>query len=174
MAVYRRYSKGKLTVKLRHSHSISGVSAALLLALVASPAAAHHSAAVFDMSKHVSMQGTVEKWLWANPHSWLYLRVVKADGTQEVWGFEAGSTGMLSRTGWNSADMKPGDKITVTAMPSRDGNHVGLLDHIQLADGRVLSSGAGAPPPGAGAPPGAPPPGAGAPPPGAADSPIPR
>ena len=113
------------------------------------------------MSKQISMRGTVEKWQWANPHSWLYVRVEKADGTQEVWGFEAGSTGMLARSGWNAADMKPGDKITVRAAPERTGNHIGLLSEVDLADGRVLKSGFGAPPPGAGGPPpGAPPPGA--------------
>ena len=99
------------------STRISGVLAALLLALAAIPAWAHHSAAPFDMTKSVSLQGTVEKWVWANPHSWLYIRVVKADGTQEIWGFEAGSTGMLARAGWNAADMKPGDKVTVTGGP---------------------------------------------------------
>jgi len=136
-----------------HSTRILGMSAALLLAAAAFPALAHHSAAVFDMTKTVSMQGTVEKWLWANPHSWLYLRVVKADGSQEVWGFEAGSTGMLARGGWNAADMKPGDKVTVSGAPDRSGTHVALMSEVQLATGRVLKMAAGAPPPGAGAPP---------------------
>jgi hypothetical protein len=135
---------------------ILSVAAAVLLSSVAIPASAHHSAAAFDMSKQISLQGTVEKWLWANPHSWLYVRVEKADGSQEVWGFEGGSTGMLARTGWNAADMKPGDKVTVTAAPERSGNHIGLLNQVQLASGRVLKGGAGAPPPGAA--PGAPPP----------------
>ena len=159
-------------MKLRCSTRISSVSAAFVLALAACPASAHHSASMFDMSKQVSLQGTVEKWLWANPHSWLYVRVVKADGSQEVWGFEAGSTGMLARTGWNAADMKPGDKITVSAAPARDGNHIGLLNEVQLASGRVLKAGFGAPPPGA---PGAGPAGLpGAPPAGAINGPPPR
>ena len=96
---------------------VLGVSTALLLAAVAIPASAHHSAAPFDLTKSVSLQGTVEKWNWANPHSWLYIRVVKADGSQEIWGLEAGSTGQLARSGWNAADMKPGDKVTVSAGP---------------------------------------------------------
>ena len=68
---------------------------------------------------------------------------------------------MLARSGWNAADMKPGDKVTVSAAPARNGNHVGLLTEVQLATGRVLSAAAGAPPPGRwcarlpGAPPGA-------------------
>jgi len=159
------------SMNLHCSARVSGLCAALLLAVTAPPASAHHSAAVFDMSKQASFRGTVEKWLWANPHSWLYVRVVKADGSQEVWGFEAGSTGMLARTGWNAADMKPGDKVTVSAAPARDGNHIGLLNEVQLATGRVLKAGFGAPPPGA---PGAGPAGPGAPPAGAASSPPPR
>lgn len=153
------------------STRLSGMAAALLLALAAGPGWAHHSAAPFDLTKSVSLQGTVEKWVWANPHSWLYIRVVKADGTQEVWGLEAGSTGMLARAGWNAADMKPGDKVTVRAAPERSGNHIGLLNQVQLASGRVLSAAAGLPPPGADGPP---PPGADGPPPGAPNAPSPR
>jgi hypothetical protein len=154
-----------MTMSVHCSTRISGVLAALLLALAVFPASAHHSAAPFDMAKHVSMQGTVEKWVWSNPHSWLYIRVVKSDGSQEVWGLEAGSTGMLARTGWGAYDMKPGDKVTVTFSPEREGKPIGLLSQVQLATGRLLTAGAGAPPPGAELPPGA-----GAPPYGAASS----
>ena len=128
---------------------MSCVAAALLLAAAAFPVSAHHSAAVFDMSKEISVQGTVEKWVWANPHSWLYIRVAKADGSQEIWGCEAGSTGMLARSGWNAADMKAGDKVTVSGAPERNGSHVVLMNKVQLPSGRVLSAGAGTPPPGA-------------------------
>jgi Family of unknown function (DUF6152) len=156
--------KGKSAMNVQCSTRISGVLAALLLALAAFPSSAHHSAAVFDMTKKISMHGTVEKWLWANPHSWLYLRVEKADGSQEVWAFEGGSTGMLARSGWNAADMKPGDKVTVSGSPDRSGSHIALMGEVQLATGRMLKAAAGAPPPGAGAPP----PG------GAIDAPSPR
>ena len=160
---------------MKYLTHLPALTASVLLASVAFPVSAHHSAAPFDMTKQVTMHGTVEKWLWANPHSWLYVRVENADGSQAVWGFEAGSTGMLAREGWNAADMKPGDKVTVTASPEREGNHIGLLNKVQLANGKVLGMGAGAPPPGA-LPPGAAPPGAppGAPPAGATNAPPPR
>ena len=128
---------------------ISGVSGAVLLVWATFPASAHHSAATFNMAKRVSVSGTVEKWIWGNPHSWLFIRAVKADGSQDIWAFEGGSAGMLARSGWSADDMKRGDKITVTAAPARDGNHVGLMDQVKLASGRALSSGFGTPPGGA-------------------------
>jgi len=124
--------------------------AASLLVATAIPAIAHHSAAPFDMTKKITISGTVEKWVWSNPHSWLYIRMIKPGGAQEIWGFEAGSAGMLSRSGWNSGDMKTGDKVTVTASPSRNGRPVGLISEVKLASGKVLGAGFGAPPPGAG------------------------
>jgi len=123
----------------------SGTTAALLIAMAGLPSMAHHSVAVFDQSKTIVFHGTAAKWLWANPHTWLYVRVNKNDGTQEVWGFEAGGTSMLINSGWNSADIKAGDEITVTAAPERDNQHIGLLEKVHLPDGRVLSSGFGAP-----------------------------
>lgn len=132
---------------------ISGVLAALLLVPAVFQASAHHSAAPFDMTKKITVVGTVEKWVWSNPHSWLYIRAAKADGSQEIWGFEAGSAGMLTRNGWNSADMKPGDKVAVTAAPSRNGKPVAWIFEVKLANGKVLGSGFGAPPPGLGSPP---------------------
>jgi Family of unknown function (DUF6152) len=140
-------------VKLRYFAPISALMAAATLAVALPPALAHHSAAPFDMSKTISVSGTVEKWVWSNPHSWLYLSVKKSDGTKQVWGFEAGSAGMMARNGWNSKDMKPGDKVTVTAFPARNGKPVGLVDKVKLSSGKVLGGGFGAPPPGATAPP---------------------
>lgn len=125
---------------------------ASLIVVAANPASAHHSAAPFDMTKKVVVSGTVEKWVWSNPHSWLYIRSVKPDGTQVIWGFEAGSAGMLARSGWNARDMKAGDKVTVTGFPSRNGKPIALVNEVKLPSGKVLGSGFGAPPPGLGGP----------------------
>jgi len=128
---------------------ISSVMAALALVPAAAtlPAWAHHSAAPFDLTKQVTLRGTVERWQWANPHAWLYLRVAKADGTSEIWGLEAGGTSGLTRAGWSASVMRPGDTVAVTVHPARNGNRVGLIERVQLANGRVLNQGAGGPPP---------------------------
>jgi hypothetical protein len=133
-------------VKVLNSIRVSAVVAASLLVTAAIPAIAHHSAAPFDMTKKITVSGTVEKWVWSNPHSWLYIRTTNANGGQDIWGFEAGSAGMLARNGWNSNDMKMGDKVVVTASPARtSGKNVGLISAIKLSNGKVLSDGAPVP-----------------------------
>jgi len=148
-----------------HYSARTSVVAALLLAWTAMPASAHHSPSAFDLTKQVTKTGTVEKLAWTNPHSWLYISVETANGSQEIWGFEMASTGMMIRNGWNAADMKPGDKVTVTGAPERNGVHVALLQQVQLPSGRVLRAGLGG---GVSPSASALPPDANAPPPGAA------
>jgi len=112
---------------------------ALCAAAVTGPAAAHHSFAMFDMGKTVAISGTVKDWVWANPHSWLYVTVQKPNGTTEDWGFEASSPNMMIRWGWNASDINVGDKVTVDTHPARDGKHVGSVYAVFLANGKVLA-----------------------------------
>jgi hypothetical protein len=147
--MFKDIRKEKSAMNVRCSTRISGLAAALLLASVVHPAWAHHSAAQFNLKKQISVHGTVEKWVWGNPHSWLFVLVVKPNGSQQVWAFEGGSTGLLANRGWHAEDMKRGDQVTVTAAPVRDGNRVGLLKKVKLANGRVLDAGIGTLPGGA-------------------------
>jgi len=102
-------------------------------------AAAHHSFAMFDNSKLMAIHGTVTKWVWANPHSWLYMDVVRADGSVEKWGFECSSPNMMIRWGWNADDIQRGDKITVDAHPAVNGQHIASAQTLFLPGGKVLS-----------------------------------
>lgn len=140
---------------------IFAAASALAVCLLGSaPAAqAHHAGANFDMTKQVIYKGAVKKWMWVNPHSWLYVEVKKADGTSELWGFEAGGPNMLSRTGWKASSLKPGDAVTVYAAPDRHGKRNAMLQRVIMSNGKVFNTGIPASPEGAG--PGAPPPGAG-------------
>jgi Family of unknown function (DUF6152) len=129
----------------------------LALGLFTSSAWAHHGGGTFDATKCFAFTGTVRQVAWANPHAWLYVQVQKGGGTTELWGFEFGTVGGLSRAGFRPSDFAIGTKVSVTAYSNRDvAKHTGSANRLILPDGRDVTGGgiagtapAGAPPPGA-------------------------
>lgn len=110
---------------------------AFLIALPV-PSFAHHSFAMFDRAKVVSLKGVVREFQWTNPHSWVQLVVKNDQGSAEEWSLEALSPNVLGRMGWKRNSIKPGDEITAYFNPTRDGSHGGNLVKIMLADGKVV------------------------------------
>ncbi len=109
------------------------------LALAASGGAlAHHSYSMFDRSKTTTIEGTVWTWEMINPHSFLWVVVMKPDGVTEKWGLEGAGVQMLQRAGVTKSAVKPGDKVSVDLHPLRDGRTGGQLVRVVLADGKVL------------------------------------
>jgi hypothetical protein len=88
---------------------------------VAVPALAHHSGAMFDDKKEVTVSGVVKEFQYTNPHSWLLVDVKAADGKVTTWGFEAEGPSTLLRAGIRKSDFAPGTPITITGNPMRDG-----------------------------------------------------
>jgi hypothetical protein len=115
--------------------ALCGVSVALA---VAAPASAHHSGSMFDRTKEVKFDATVKELQWTNPHAWLEVMVADASGKETQWSFEMGVPNSLARRGWSPRIVKPGDKVTVTGRPLKDGRPGGHLVSLALADGRVL------------------------------------
>ena len=100
--------------------------AAGLLA-VSQPAAAHHSFALFDTSKTVSLEGTVKKFDWTNPHSWITFEVLEPDRTVTEWMIELPSAATLARDRWNKNFLRPGEKLILRVNPLKDGRKGGVL-----------------------------------------------
>jgi uncharacterized protein DUF6152 len=112
---------------------------AIAIAAFAVQAQAHHSFAMFDHEKLVTVSGTLKEFEWTNPHCWLHVSAVDpATGKTVEWAFEMGSIGQIAAEGWKIDTVKPGDKITVGAHPLKDGTHGGQFDSAKLADGRSL------------------------------------
>jgi len=103
------------------------------------PALAHHSFALFDQNVTVEVRGTVKEFLWVNPHSWLQIVAVDPQGEMTEWSIEMSALGALTRDGWTKETVVPGDTVTVTAHPIRDGSPGGQFVSILLADGKELS-----------------------------------
>jgi Family of unknown function (DUF6152) len=96
--------------------------------LAAGPAAAHHSFAMFDNQKTVTLEGTVKSFEWTNPHSWITLEVVAENNKVDEWDIELPAAALLAREGWNKFYLKPGEKISVQINPLKDGGRGGSLE----------------------------------------------
>jgi hypothetical protein len=119
--------------------AVKATLAALLLFVVAT-AQAHHSFAMFDLSKTVTFKGTLKELQWTNPHVWVRLEVAEKGG-QVDYNFECAAVAVLKRAGWTRDSVKPGDVITVVGHPYKDGRPGGSVDYLILADGRQIGSG---------------------------------
>jgi Family of unknown function (DUF6152) len=102
-------------------------------------AAAHHSFAPFDLTKEKTISGTVSRFEWTNPHSWIWVDVPNDKGGVDTWAVEGMSPNYLARRGWTKTTLKPGDKVTILVRPLRNGDNGGMFVRATLADGRVLT-----------------------------------
>ena len=112
------------------------------LALSCSAAVAHHSFAMFDLGKDVTVDAVIKEVQFTNPHVWLQIMVADAKGVATEWSIESGAPGMMLRNGWKPSTLKPGDKVKLTMHPLRNGSPGGSLVSVVVPDGRVLGPGA--------------------------------
>ncbi len=123
----------------------AAVAAVLGLALLAGPAAAHHSYAMFDKEKNLALTGVISAFQWTNPHSSIEIQAPNGKGGFDKWGVECTSPAVLVRAGWKSTTLKPGDNVVITIHPLRSGELGGSFVSVQLADGRVFTDKPGKP-----------------------------
>ena len=112
--------------------------AVAVLTFVALPAIAHHSGAMFEATKTITVKGVVKVFEYTNPHSWLWVTVTNDDETTTDWGFEAEGPSTLYRAGIRKNDLKPGDKVTVTGRPMKDGRPAAAWVSLIKEDGTEL------------------------------------
>jgi len=112
-----------------------------VIALVAPPASAHHAIqGLFDLTKPISVTGSITKVEWTNPHSYISVDAKDNKGTVQHWVFELAGAAMLQHAGLTSTDrgLKPGEVVTVEAIAAKDGSAVGFVSKLRFADGRVF------------------------------------
>lgn len=106
-------------------------------AVAALPVAAHHSFAMFDNTRSITLHGSVTEFKWQNPHA--YLEIDDDSGTHFT--LEMTSPNMMSRGGWTSRTIRTGDIVTAYVAPLRDGRNGGLLLEVVLPNGRHMLPG---------------------------------
>lgn len=104
-------------------------------------ASAHHSFAVFDLTAQKSVDGTVKKVDWTNPHVWVWVDVPTTAGGSETYAFEGMSPNFLARRGWSRTTLQTGMKVTVQFRPLKDGKPGGMLLSAKLPSGLLLTGG---------------------------------
>jgi hypothetical protein len=107
--------------------------------LCAAPLSAHHSGAMFDSDKSLTLIGTVIEFQWTNPHCWIELSVAGADGAEQ-WSVEMGAPLQLYQAGWRPGTLAAGDEIEVVIHPMRDGSKGGVFVSASGAGGKPLGA----------------------------------
>jgi hypothetical protein len=130
-----------MTVRGRRSIGQPGLWACLCLAVL--PAWGHHSFSMFDMTKQVTLNGTVTDFQWTNPHSYIEIDVPDDKATVKHWSIELGSPSILQQSGWKFSSLKKGDKVTLVINPLKSGQSGGFLGKATLPNGKVLGNGPG-------------------------------
>ena len=110
---------------------------AVLVAAISVPAFAHHSFAMFDAQKTITLEGTVKELEWTNPHAWLRIMVDDQKvGRPVLWAFEMSSPGRLVTMGMKADSVHAGDKVSVTFHPMKDGSRGGQFMQAKLPNGQ--------------------------------------
>ena len=119
---------------------------AALCVLASTAAYAHHSfAAQYDSTKQVTLQGTISKVEWMNPHVYFYVDVPDEAGTIVNWAVEGGAPNVLYREGWKPTSLKAGDRVTILGSLARDGSKQINALSFKLPDGRCVFAGTSGP-----------------------------
>ncbi len=119
------------------------VSLASTMLMLSVPVSAHHGNAAYDLENPITLKGTVTEFAWTNPHVQIYFDVKDDKGKTVHWASETVSPGMLIRAGWSKNELSPGDQITITLGPAKNGSPVGYALKIVLANGKELKLGQG-------------------------------
>jgi hypothetical protein len=103
-------------------------------------AIAHHSFAMFDQENPIELEGVVQEFKYTAPHSYLLVAVKGPDGSVVVWNLEGQAPSLLTRDGWTSKTLKPGDELTLTIEPLRSGSPGGrwFTEKTRFKDGRPI------------------------------------
>ena len=105
---------------------------------VSLPLFAHHGTAVFETDKVLTMKGNVTEWDWSNPHCLLQFDVKSEGGQVAHWIAETQNPAEMVSLGWGKASFKPGDEVTVSLMPVKNGRPYGRIKQVALPNGTTF------------------------------------
>jgi hypothetical protein len=125
----------------KHIGALLGLGLLIILVIIAAPIFAHHGNSNFDIDKKLTLKATVTDWVWANPHCWLKFDATDEKGNVVHWIAETSNPAdMTNLGGWSKQVFKPGDHVTVTLQPVKNGQPIGRVMQVVLANGQTLGT----------------------------------
>jgi hypothetical protein len=123
-----------------HTAKLMTIAVLALLCLHVRATSAHHSFAMFDLTKNVTLEGTIKEVQWTNPHIWIQIVALDAAGKEVEWSIEGNSPNMLVRAGWTRGQLKAGDKAVMVVHPVKSGGkgHSGSLASVTVNGQRLF------------------------------------
>ncbi len=120
----------------------AAISVSTFMAFIA-PALAHHASAPFyDPESRVEFEGTVTRWVFRNPHAFLFLDVENSDGSVTEWQIELGAPVSIRRAGWTPDTLAIGQRVKVSGQRSRAEGSFGVCCvRMTRPDGRPVLEG---------------------------------
>ena len=112
--------------------------AVLSVPVVSVSLTAHHGAAALDTGKEITLKGTVTEWIWSNPHCFLQFDAKDDSGTVRNWAVETQNPTAMTQRGFSRTLFKAGDEVTVIIEPVKNGQPIGRLLTVLLANGQKL------------------------------------
>jgi uncharacterized protein DUF6152 len=105
------------------------------------PVFAHHGGSEYDQDHPVTLKGSVTEFDWNNPHCQVFVDVKDDRGKVVSWSLETYAPAVMKRAGWSRETLHAGDEVTITVVPSKRGNPVGMVRKVVLPNGKELSGG---------------------------------
>ncbi len=125
-------------MKLRNWSLIAAICVASLV--LGHSALAHHSTAMFEWGTEKMLSGTIERYEWTQPHTFIWIAVPGKHGKTQEWGLEGMSPSWLGRRGWSLHSMNAGDKVGIVYYPLKDGRPGGFYVRVMMPDGKTLEA----------------------------------
>jgi hypothetical protein len=125
-------------VKLRNWSLIAALCAVSLV--LGHSAIAHHSTAMFEWGTEKTLSGTIERYEWTQPHTFIWIMVPGKQGKAREWGLEGMSPSWLGRRGWSLHSLNTGDKVAIVYYPLKDSRPGGFYVRVTAPDGKTLEA----------------------------------
>lgn len=128
-----------IVAAIMKARSFAAILGGIVIVAFTTTALAHHSiSAEFDTNRRITLNGTLTKVSWGNPHSFFYLDVKDSkNGAVVSWACELGSPNMLAALGWTQSTLKVGMNVSLNGILARDGSHKVIARNL-VADGNKI------------------------------------